>query len=211
MKKIFFTLFFVTTVLTSSAQTKSDSSKHLAFKGVPIDGTLVEYVSKMKKSGFTHKGTKDGMAILEGDFASYKSCIVGVSTLKQKDLVSKIAVMFPDRETWSSLSSNYFNLKELLTEKYGNPSESLEEFQSYTPDDDGSKMTQVQLGACKYYTTYEIEKGTIQLAIEHDGVTRCFVKLAYFDKINSATVKKQALDDLQECRTHNTRFAAMLA
>jgi hypothetical protein len=72
---------------------------HLAFKGVPIDGTLEEYVSKMKKSGFTHSGTKDGVAILEGDFASYKSCIVGVSTLKQKNLVSKIAVIFPGRDT----------------------------------------------------------------------------------------------------------------
>jgi hypothetical protein len=61
---------------------------------VPIDGTLADYILKMKKSGFTHKGTKDGVAVLEGDFASYKKCIVGVSTLKQKDLVSKIVVFF---------------------------------------------------------------------------------------------------------------------
>jgi len=196
MKKIFTALFFAATVLTTFAQSKTDSSKHLTFKGVPIDGTLVDYVAKMRKTGFTHKGTQDGIAILEGDFASYKSCIVGVSTLKQKDLVSKIAVMFPDHETWSSLSTNYFNLKELLKEKYGEPSESKEEFQSYTPDDDGTKMIKVQLGACNYYTTYETEKGTIQLSIEHVDLTRCFVKLVYFDKINSETVKKQALDDL---------------
>lgn len=104
--------------------------------------------------------------------------------------------MFPACENWSSLSSNYFNIKELLTEKYGKPFESIEEFQSFTPEDDGSKFTQVQLGSCKYYTTYEIEKGTIQLSIEHDGATECFIRLAYFDKINSETVKKQALDDL---------------
>jgi len=196
MKKIFSTLIFTVTLLSSIAQSKSDSSKHLSFKGVPIDGKLAEYVTKMKNAGFTHKGSKDGVAVLEGEFASYKNCIVGVSTMKQKDLVSKIGVMFPDRDTWSSLSSNYFNLKALLTEKYGSPSESTEEFQSYTPDDDGSKMAQVQLGACKYYTNYETGKGTIQLSIEHDGLTHCFVKLAYFDKINSEVVKKQALDDL---------------
>jgi hypothetical protein len=196
MKKIFSSLVFTLTVMTCFAQVKSDTSKHLAFKGVPIDGTLDEFVLRMKKSGFTHTGTEDGTAILQGDFASYNSCIVGVSTLKTKDLVSKITVHFPDRDDWSSLSSNYFNLKQLLTEKYGKPSESVEKFQSYTPDSDGSKMTQVKLGACKYYTTYETEKGTIQLAIEHDGIRRCFVKLAYFDKINSETVKKQALEDL---------------
>lgn len=196
MKLIYLILTLILFVSISFSQTKSDSSKHLSFKGVPIDGTLTQYVSKLKAAGFIQKGIKDGVAILEGDFASYKTCTVGVSTLKQKDLVSKIVVMFPDRETWASLSSNYFNLKDLLTEKYGNPSESVEEFQSYTPEDDGSKLIQVHLGACKYFTSYVTEKGTIQLTIEHDGATRCSVRLVYFDKINSDTVKKQALDDL---------------
>jgi hypothetical protein len=197
MKKIFSTLVLTLALTTCFAQVKSDTSKHLSFKGVPIDGTRDEFVLKMKKSGFTHTGTEDGVAILQGDFASYKSCIVGVSTLKTKDLVSKIAVLFPDRDTWSTLSSNYFDLKEMLTEKYGKPSDCVEKFQSYTePRDDDRKMSEVGLDRCKYRTTYETEKGTIQLTIEQEGVIRCFVKLAYFDKINSATVKKQALDDL---------------
>jgi len=196
MKKIFSALLFSVLALTSFAQLKSDSSKHLTFKGVPIDGTLADYVLKMKNNGLTLKSTKDGIAILEGDFASYKNCVIGVSTLKQKDLVSKIAVMFPACDTWSSLSSNYFNLKKLLTEKYSKASESVEEFQSYTPKDDGSKMIQVQLGACKYYTNYETEKGTIQLSIAHSDITSCFITLVYFDKLNSESVKKQALDDL---------------
>lgn len=196
MKRIFSTLIFTAIILSSFAQTKTDSTKHLTFKGVPIDGTLADYVAKMKNNGFIQKGTKDGIVILEGDFASYKGCTVVVATLKQKDLVSKIVVTFPDRQTWSSLSSNYFNLKDLLTEKYGKPSENVEEFQSSTPDDDGSKMIQVKLGACNYYSSYKIEKGTIQLTIEHDGVSHCFIKLAYFDKINSESIKKQALDDL---------------
>jgi hypothetical protein len=196
MKRLFATVLFTVTIMTCFGQIKTDSSRHLLFKGVPIDGTLDKYVLTMELSGFTLEGTKDGIAILEGDFASYKNCIVEVSTLEQKDLVSKIVVMFPESETWSSLSSNYFSLKEMLTEKYGNPSESVEKFQSYTPDDDGSKMSEVQLGACKYYTTYETEKGTIQLSIEHDRVTHCYVKLAYFDKINSDIIKAKAKDDL---------------
>jgi hypothetical protein len=192
MKTNFLTLLFTLLTTLIFAQT----SEHLSFKGVPIDGTLNEYVLKMKKNGFMHTGTKDGLAILEGDFASYKNCTVGVSTLKSKDLVSKIIVLFPDLEIWSSLSSNYFNLKEMLTEKYGQPAESKEEFQSYTPDNDGSKMTSVQLGHCKYYSIYETEKGTIELSIEQNDNSRTFVKLAYFDKINGETIKKEALNDL---------------
>ena len=91
--------------------TFAQKSEHLTFKGVPIDGTLNEFVSKMKQNGFTHLGTEDGTAILNGDFAGYKDCYVGVSTLKQNDLVHKIAVIFPDNDTWSTLSGNYFDLK----------------------------------------------------------------------------------------------------
>lgn len=193
MKTFFLTLTFALATMLTSGQT----SDHLTFKGVPIDGTLNEYVSKMKQNGFTHLGTEDGTAILNGDFAGYKDCHVGVSTLKQKDLVYKIGVLFPEKDTWSRLSANYFDLKEMLTEKYGKPSDVIEKFDGYSqPTDDDDKMYKVKFDNCKYFSIWQTDKGEIQLSIDHTGVTRCFVKLAYFDKINSATIKKQALDDL---------------
>lgn len=193
MKKSLLSLFLVLTTLISFAQT----SEHLTFKGVPIDGTLEEYVSKMKKSGFSHLGTEDGTALLNGDFAGYKNCYVGVSTLKQKDLVHKIAVIFPDKYTWSTLSGNYFDLKRMLTEKYGKPSDVVEKFDGYSqPKDDNSKMYEVKFDRCKYYSIWETDKGEIQLSIEHNSVTSCFVKLGYFDKVNSDKIKAKAIDDL---------------
>ena len=177
--------------------TFAQTSEHLTFKGVPIDGTLDEYVAKMKKSGFSHLGTDDGTAILNGDFAGYKDCYVGVSTLKQKDLVHKIAVVFPDKKTWSTLSGNYFDLKKMLTEKYGKPTDVVEKFDSYSqPRDDEDRMYKVKFDNCKYYSIWETDKGDIQLSIEHNSVTNCFVRLAYFDKINSAKIKAKAIDDL---------------
>ena len=197
MKRILTTVFLSLTICIAFAQTNTDSSKHLTFKGVPLDGTLDQYVSKMKQNGFKHISTNDGIAMLQGDFAGYKDCYVGVSTLKQKDLVHKIGVLFPEKDTWSTLSGNYFNLKQMLTEKYGKPSEVVEKFDTYSePRDDHSKMYEVQFDRCKYYSNWETDKGEIQLSIDHNNVTSCFVKLVYFDKINSATVKKQAIDDL---------------
>jgi hypothetical protein len=194
MKKIITSLIVAFIAISSFAQIQSSS--HLTFKGVPIDGTLNEYVSKMKQNGFTHISTEDGVAMLNGDFAAYKNCIVGVATLKQKDLVSKITVIFPESDTWSLLSSNYFSLKEMLTEKYGKPSDSVEKFDGLEPRDDNSRMYQVKFDNCKYYTTYIMDKGKIQLSIEHDEVIRCFVMIAYFDKINSEIIKAKAIDDL---------------
>ena len=184
-------------LLVVRAQDNLSSSSHLTFKGVPIDGTLDEYVLKMKKAGFTHIGTKEGVAMLKGDFAGYKNCIIGVSTLKQKDLVSKVAVIFPESETWSSLSNNYFSLKEMLAEKYGKPSDCVEKFQSsIQPREDNSKMHEVKFDNCKYYTIYETDNGSINLSIEHDGVSRCFVTLGYLDQINGEEIKNEALKDL---------------
>ncbi|WP_074405798.1 hypothetical protein [Aquimarina megaterium] len=197
MKIILTTFFLAIAVITSFAQDNADTTKHMTFKGVPIDGTLNEYVLKMKKSGFTHVGTKEGVAMLKGDFAAYKDCIVGVATLKQKDLVSKITVIFPESDTWSSLSYNYYNIKELLTEKYGEPSKIVEKFDVHSePEDDNSKMYEVKFDNCKYYTTYETEKGSIQLSIDHESVISCFVRLSYFDKINSKIIREKAKGDL---------------
>lgn len=177
-------------------QTTADTSKHLAFKGVPIDGTLDQYILKMNQTGFKLISTEDGTAILQGDFAGYKECHINVSTLKQKDLVHKIGVVFPNRDTWATLSANYFELKQMLTEKYGTSVEEVEKFDGYAPKDDGMKMHQVQMDRCKYNTKWQADKGEIQLSIEHSELAKCFVKLIYIKKINGAVIKKQAIDDL---------------
>ena len=197
MKAVLTSLFCFVLTMTGFAQNNSDTTEHMTFKGVPIDGTLNEYVFKMKQSGFTLIGTEDGVAMLKGDFAAYKDCIIGVATLKGKDLVSKITVIFPNHETWATLESNYFNLKELLTEKYGEPSEVVEKFNtSYEPDYDNSKMHEVGMNNCKYYTTFELKNGSIQLSIGNDSFSSSFVMLSYYDKINSEKVRQKAIDDL---------------
>jgi hypothetical protein len=198
MKNAIASLIFVITTIVSLAQAQAnkETSGHLTFKGVPIDGTLGEYTVKMEMSGFTQMSTEDGVSILQGDFASYKNCVVGVATLKQKDLVNRITVIFPEQDTWSGLSSNYFSLQEMLTEKYGKPADSEEQFDGLVPRDDNSKMHDVKMDRCKYYTTYETEKGSIQLSIEHDGFIRCYVQLSYYDKINGEIIRKNALGDL---------------
>jgi hypothetical protein len=193
MKQYIITLAFSILSTICFAQT----AEHLAFKGVPIDGTLNEYVAKMKQNGFTQVQTEDGTAILTGDFAGYKGCLIGVSTLKQIDLVHKIAVLFSEKETWSNLLGNYIDLKTMLTQKYGEPITVIEKFDDSTLIvDDESKMYQVKLDNCKYYSIWETGKGDIQLSIEHNSVISCFVKLGYFDKINGDKIKDKAKDDL---------------
>lgn len=195
MKRKYLTTLILLLTIISFA--KSQTSDHLSFKGVPIDGTLNEYVTKMKQNGFLLLSTEDEIAILNGDFAGYKDCKVSVTTLKQKDLVYKIVVLFPNQVTWSALSGNYFNLKQMLTEKYGTPTDVVEKFDSSSqPRDDGDKIHEVGMDRCKYYSAFQTSKGTIELAIDHDSVLSKYVTLVYSDKINVEIMKAKAKGDL---------------
>lgn len=194
MKRITFLTALMLCFIASIAQT---TNEHLTFKGVPIDGALNEYVTKMKTAGFSYIGAQDGTAILKGDFAGFKGCLIGVTTLRNSDLVNTIGVIFPEKDDWSSLEENYQHLKKMLMEKYGKPSECIEEFQGYgSPGDNSDKLNRLKMDKCTYATVFETPKGDIQLSLEHQNVVSCFVKLQYWDKINTEAVKAKTMDDL---------------
>ena len=189
-----------TMVATAFAQ---EESEHLTFKSVPIDGTLNEYVAKMQQAGFTHIGALDGTEILQGNFAGFKGCTIGVATLKATDNVNTIGVIFPRQNDWVSLENNYTFLKSMLTEKYGKPSDCVETFQGGSPQTDSDKLYKLTGDECTWCTTYSTPKGDIQLSLKHLGIVSrcvsvvgCCVLLRYFDKINTDAVRKQAMDDL---------------
>ena len=193
MKKIVVTLFLLMSFTLIFAQ----SSEHLKFKGVPIDGTLNEYVLKMKQAGFQLVGTDDGVALLEGEFAGYRGCLIAVSTLKSVNVVNTIGVVFPAREDWSSLEGDYEHLKSMLTEKYGEPSDVVEKFQGYgDPQTDQEKWINIMTDNYTWYTIFETENGDIQLSLEKGNYGEYFVLLKYFDKINTEAVRSAAMEDL---------------
>ena len=194
MKKIIITLSLLMVLMTSSF---AQSSEHLKFKGVPIDGTLNEYISKMKQAGFQLVGTDDGVALLEGEFAGYRGCLIAVSTLKSVNVVNTIGVVFPARDNWSSLEGDYEHLKSMLTEKYGEPSDVVEKFQGYGDHQtDQEKWINIMTDNYTWYTIFETENGDIQLSLEKGDYGEYFVLLKYFDKINTEAVRSAAMEDL---------------
>ena len=193
MKAIFLTLASIVFSLNLSAQ--ASENQHLLFKGVPIDGTLNEYVAKMNLNGFIVMSSESGTAVLQGDFAGYKNCEISIITLKGKDLVNRITVLLPEDTEWSTLSNNYNNLKEMLTRKYGSPSRTSENWLIRSEPALSMKMFYIGTDQCNYVTSFETPSGTIKLKIDHSGYD-CFVSMSYFDKINGEIMKAKAIDDL---------------
>lgn len=193
-KKVLLSLAFVVVALTAFTQTESE---HLKFKGVPIDGTLREYVSKMESAGFSYLGEDDGTALLEGEFAGVKGCTVGVSVLKSTNVVNLVGVLFPNQDNWASLENRYLLLKSMLMEKYGSPAHCVEEFQMYGVEkDDFMKLQALQLNRCTYYTVFSTARGDIELKINCLDGLDTYVSLKYFDKINTDAARAEAMDDL---------------
>ena len=186
---------FLTTIISLVFATALFAQEaHLKFKGVPIDGSLTEFVNKMKTAGFIHTGTDHGIASLKGDFAGYKNCIVGVYTVKPLNIVSMIAVGFNTRDSWSDLEHDYNTLKELLTEKYGAPAQVIEKFEG-KPLDDNDKFFAVQMDECTWASLYQTDSGDIELVIHTENFKPRII-LRYRDKINTEKVRQQALEDL---------------
>lgn len=198
MKKIISSLILSFCLYTYvSAQ---NNSEHLTFKGVPIDGTLTEYVSKMTKAGLELLREHNGTARLQGDFAGYKDCNITVSTLSNMDVVSSIEVTFPYTiaNNWKLLESNYDKLKSMLTKKYGQPAEVIEKFDTtFKPKTDEAKVEALSKEKGTWKTTYETSKGSICLFISKASLgSVVLLKLEYKDKVNTEVVQDAAMDDL---------------
>lgn len=155
--------------VTSFAQT----TEHMKFKGVPMEGTLQTFTNKLKAKGFTPFGVQDGVSLLKGDFAGYKDCTV-VAVADKSGMICKVTVVFPTMDKWGDLEQCYSRYKSMLSEKYGDPKDCVEKFQNDYINDDNGK---------------------IQLEITHQNFT-CFVVLSYFDNANQEKLRQQVMDDL---------------
>lgn len=187
----------INVIMLMACMTAFAQTGHLKFKGVPIDGTLSEFVGMLKQKGLTHLGTEQGVALFKGEFAAHKGCSIA-AIAHESGNVYRVGVIFPEKDTWLRLYNDYSSLKEMLTQKYGEPTSVVEEFQSYggMEDDDNMKMHYVKYDKCRYVVDFMTEIGTIELRIEHNDMLDCYVILIYEDTANGDKVRSSAIDDL---------------
>ena len=190
MKRFF--IFLIAAILAVGVMAEN----HMKFKGVEIDGTPQEFVQKLKAKGFTYMGKESGSDMLLGDFAGFKECVVGVASFADK--VAKVAVIIPDdSNSWNLLYGKYSSLKEMLTQKYGEPTSDKEEWQGYggKPRDDNSCMHELQMNRANIGSYFETPVGDIELIILSIKM-QCCVMLTYYDAVNYKAAVNSAMEDL---------------
>lgn len=194
MKKFLCVCIMAVFALAAIAQ---ESVEHMRFKGVPIEGTLEEFVEKLKQTGLKLVSIDSERATLKGDFAGYSDCIIGVSIYETTKEIGVISVFFPSSEKWSSLETTYNNLKVRLKKKYGNPIKVVEEFQDDRGDlSNQEKYLRLLTDRCNWTSNFEVPEGTVALSIEITSSGLPFVAIGYMDTRNFYNYMYRGVDDL---------------
>ncbi|MGP1591426.1 MAG: hypothetical protein ACTTHI_06485 [Prevotella sp.] len=195
MKRILIALLLVFSFIGAMAQ---NTNEHLKFMGIPINGTLESFTQKLVAKKIKSIQAAEGIGLFNGTFAGKMNCNIYVATVPNRNIVSKVVVILPPRETWAWLESDYNEFKQMLTSKYGEPFQHSETFKAgaFTTSD-YSKMSSLREGKCEYYTAWKLNEGAIVLEIiSIESPSSCFVRISYFDAINSKLEESSKQDDL---------------
>lgn len=183
------------------------------FKGVEITGTVDQFGAKLSGQGFKFFEKIENMSVYNGRFAGEDGCWIVLVPVENSKDIAAVMVMFGigisdfgtirSYETWESLYGDYKRLKDLLTEKYGKPTDENEGFAegAYTSSS-YLKLNSVKEGQCEYYTEwgdYDVDKMVVKLVIgggKSIGLSCATVALLYINVGKSEDSRKEVLDDL---------------
>lgn len=175
MKRLFILVFLCCFGVVLHAQ------QHLTFKSIPIQGSLSEFVGKLKAQGFVVENKYDTGISMKGSFVGFKDCSIIIMATAQTQTVWKVAAFLPDQSSWSSTCSRYEEFKEKYTNKYGKPSEEFEFFMSPYELGDGYELQAIALDKGAWSSYWVSDLGTIVVEINASNNSSGWVRLAYED------------------------------
>lgn len=199
--------------LTTITLAQNPALRTPKFKGVEITGTVEQFGSKLSAQGFQFLSKDNNTAIYQGRFAGQDECYVYLVPVENSKDIASVSVMMGLKisdygtvysyETWEQLMRDYENMKDLLTEKYGDPSEQNEGFlNGASTSSSYLKLHSVQEGQCDYYATWgnaDVDKMMVKLAIvggRNMGERMAMIAIVYSNVEKNNAARKEILEDL---------------
>lgn len=210
MKRIsIFLAFFLFATLLNAQNPALSVPK---FKGMEITGTVDQFGAKLTSQGFTFMGKEDYGSVYMGSFAGMSDCVVILAPVVNSKDIASVVVMIGLKlsdyevytyESWEKLLNDYNDLKDLLTQKYGEPTDENEGFtKDVSTSSSFLKLLSVKEGQCEYYAQWgdsEVDKMIVQLAItggKNMGFEAALITLRYWNVDKVRDSQKEILDDL---------------
>lgn len=190
MKKLIFTALFI---LLSGALNAQDA--HLKFKGIPIDGNYKEFAQKLIQKDFKQiEASNDGI-VLKGNFMATPGVMVLVYPDPTSKAVSAVSAMIEAGDNWSAIEGKYRDVVDTYKEKYGEPTEHIEEFTTDFASSDVLRKNALHDGQCNYKSLWEVEGGRIVISLAYFQFDY-YVICAYVDEQNIQALRQTIIDDI---------------
>lgn len=172
--------------LSASAQ------EHLKIKGVPIDGNLTSFISKLKHAGL-EENTKYtellGQTVLTGEFALLSNCDFLFQTTK-KGTVCKVTVHSETYAGWEACKEKYNEMKASLSSQYL-LSNSFEVFPSPYHEGDGRELSALALKEGVYRSFFRSKEGFIIVSLDASNNKEGYLTITFEDTANMAKFTKE--------------------
>ena len=188
MRKLFIVAFLFWACVNLTAQ------EHLSFKGIPIQGSMVEFCQNLKAKGLKQIGYEEKVALFTGDFTG-RDATIAVTASDDGKNVYGVVVIFGSSEEWNTLVDTYDYYKDLYTRKYGKPTKSKENNPAYD-DSNISLMYELWQGKVVWASAWKVTGGDIELSIEKSGTNNGMVMIRYRDAQNVEAKIQRDLEDI---------------
>lgn len=187
MKKVIILLYLAfIEFATMSAQ---DTSEHLTFKGIVIDGSMERFCKNLKAKGFKSIERDKDIATFKGNFTGRNATIVVMGS-EDGEIVYSVIVLFAPSGEWNTLVNTYDYYKSLYIQKYGNPTFS-KEYNPANSDSNDALMAEVYQETVVWRCRWNVIWGVIELGIiKSEGIHKGEIMIRYLDSQN-AEIKNQ--------------------
>ena len=191
MKKSMLTLAVLLASLTCAAQ------EHLAFSGIPIEGSMEEFCLKLEEKGFDEWEIYDNLTVLTGTFTG-REATISVFSDDEGVNVHSVAVRFTPAVEWKTLVDTYNYYKELYTRKYGNPKKVAEESSKVEAGAlNPVLMFELWQGRVTWTSQWETTGGDIELSVEKTNkACEGAVVIRYRDAQNEETRTQKYMEEI---------------
>ncbi len=183
MKPHNISLFLILILLNSCV-----SKEHLAFNGLPIDGSIDKFAGELTKAGFViSDSTIKNEILLNGKFLN-KECKIYVFGTSKNKTVYKVIAELPE-EVNDSLENSFEKIQKLFASTYGG--ETTRYMQYKHPErlmyNEPRLKRQIMKGD---YSRYNNGSGIVLMEVQSG-----FISITYLDRMNNEIRKKEKAEE----------------
>lgn len=187
--------FFITIAVILLSMSLNAQDAHLKFKGIPIDGEYKAFAQKLVQKGFKQIEVSTDGIVLIGNFMATPGVMVVVYPDPTSKAVSMVSAMIETNDSWAQIESRYYDVIDTYKEKYGEPTEHVEEFTTEVNNSDFMRRKALDDGQCNYKTIWETDGGRIIISPTYFNF-KYFIVCAYADKQNIKALHQTIIDDI---------------